>query len=160
MKTAVRTLVALSLVVLLATFARAEDKKEAKKPAKQPAPAISFPKQITLDEKQQTALDALNKEYGPQLKELSARENKILTPERRKAGNEAAKAAKADGKKGKEIAEARDAAWKLSDDEKAQLKEINTARGKLMKEVNKKKAAILTDAQKEQLKPKKKKEAK
>jgi hypothetical protein len=157
-KTAVRTVVALSLVVLLAAFARAEDKKAGKKkPKKEPAPAISFPKKIKLDEKQQAALTALNAEYGPQLKALNMRENKILTPERRKAGNQAAKAAKAEGKK---VGPAVEAAWKLSAEEKTQLKEIRTERGKLNKEINKKKMALLTAEQKEQLKAKQKKKEK
>jgi len=94
----------------------------------------------------------------------------ILTPDRVKAAKEATK-----GKKGKEAQQAYqealkltpeeqkqlkgvnkvyDEALNLSADEKKQLADVNKERGALIKEINTKKQAILTDEQKEAIKPK------
>lgn len=94
----------------------------------------------------------------------------ILTPDRVKAAKEAAK-----DKKGKEAAKAYQDALKLTEEEQKTLKGLNkvfddtlkmtkeereqiaaisSQRGKLLKEIAAKKMAILTDEQKESLKPK------
>jgi hypothetical protein len=141
----------------------AEDKKETKKEEKKPVPfanVFSFPKQIKLTEDQQKKLDQLRTEYTSQLEVNQKKYTAIMTPDRQKAGQEASKQAKADGKKGKELAEAVQAAYKFTDDEKKQLKDIGAERSKLIKEINTKKTALLTDEQKEQLKPKPKTEKK
>jgi hypothetical protein len=158
-KTLVRGLFVFCAAALLAATASAEDKKVEKKPAKPKAEPFahlfSFPKQIKLDEKQQTQLADLKKEYTPKLVEIHARLDKIMTPERKKTADTARKEAKAAGKKGKEIGEAVDAALKLSDSEKAELKASNKEHSKLVKEIREKKTALLTAEQKALLKPKK-----
>lgn len=162
MKTVVRSLFVFCAAALFVAAASAEDKKAAKKqkPKAEPfANVFTFPKKITLDEKQQTQLAALKKEYTPRLVEIHARFEKIMTPERRKAAAAARKEALAAGKKGKEVGEAVSAALKLSDSEKAEMKSINQARSKLVKEINQKKMALLTDEQKALLKPKKPKKS-
>lgn len=114
-----------------------------------------FPKQIQLNASQQAQLEALKKEYTPQLSGLHTRLTKILTPEREKAAAEAAKAAREAGKSKKEIGEAVQAAQKLTSEEKTQLKEISVARNNLLKEIQTKKLALLTEEQKALVQPKK-----
>lgn len=163
MKRLVRCLSALGLALLFAGVVLAEDKKPAvKKEDKKPAPlsavdqAFAFPKQIKLTDDQQKKLDELKKEYASKIEDVQKKLAAIMTPERVKAREEAEKQAKADGKKGKELQAAVQAALKLTDEEKTQMKEIQTARAALAKEIGPKKLAVLTDEQREQLKPKKK----
>jgi hypothetical protein len=158
-KTVMRTVIVLGVAALLAASGRADEQKAEKKakPKGEPFAAVfSFPKSIQLDDKQKEAVAGLKKEYTPQLEELRGKRVKIITPERQKAMAEAVKAAKAEGKKGKELNEARLAALKLTDEEKGQLKELDQAQLKLAKEIGQKKMALLTDEQKASLKPKKK----
>jgi hypothetical protein len=146
----------LGVAALLVASGRAEEKK-AKAKAVPYAGLFSFPKnKIELTDQQKEKLEALRKEYTPQLQEIDAKIKKILTPERQKAAEAAVKTAKEAGKKGKELAEARNAALNLSAEEKAQLKELSEPRGKLVKEIVGKKQALLTDEQKAALAPKKK----
>ena len=68
--------------------------------------------------------------------------------------------AAAEGKKKKELKEVYEQALKLTDAEKAQRKEILLALKKLQGEIRTKKIDMLTEEQKEALKPKSKKTAK
>ena len=153
MRLAVRALSVFCLAALLAAATQADDKKPDKK-APKADPVFAFPKQIKLDEKQQAKLEELKKEYAPKLKELDEKLAKVLTPERVKPAAEARKAAAAAGKDKKEQRRAYEEALKLSDEEKAQRKEIQAERKKLQAEIREKKIALLTDEQKEELKPK------
>jgi hypothetical protein len=154
----VRGLFVFAVAALFATSVLAEDKKTDTKPKPdRNANVFNYLKKIKLDDKQQEKLTAIKKECAPKLDALHARFDKVMTPERRKVAQEARKAAAADGKKGKELQAAVDAALKLSDDEKKELKEINQERSKLVKEIREKVSTILTDEQKEALKAKPKK---
>ena len=62
-----------------------------------------------------------------------------------------------EGKKGKDVEEAIATALKLTKEEKDNLKEINSQRGRVFGEVIKRKMEVLTDEQKAALKPKDKK---
>ena len=161
-------LLVLAVAVLLTASLSAEDKKEkkAKAGAKGPhAGAFSFPKKITLDDKQKEQLEALKKEYGPRLAEVDKKRSALLTPERVKAAKEARNKV-TDEAKGKELSKedkkelgkkanrAYNEALKLTTDEQKQLGAINKERAALMKEINAKKLALLTDDQKAALKPK------
>lgn len=117
--------------------------------------SFTFPKGIELSADQKEKVAALKKEYAPKIEESFKGVNKIMTPERRKARQEAEKQAKADGKKGKELQAAVAEAVKLTDDEK----QIVANHNKLLGEINKKKLELLTAEQKEKLKPKDKKPA-
>jgi hypothetical protein len=141
----------LALLLLLPAVRAAQEKKAPAKPSEK---AFTFPKQVQLTDEQKTKVEELKKEYGPKLDEIGARIDAIMTPERQKVAAEARQKAKDDGKKGKEVQEAVDAALKLPAEDEAKLKEAMKDRGKLMKEVNEKKMALLTDEQKEQVKPK------
>jgi len=156
MRLAVRILSVFCLAALLGTAQADEKKPDKKAPDKKDpnAAVFAFPKQIKLDEKQQAKVEELKKEYTPKLNELNDKLAKILTPERVKSASEARKAAAKDGKTKKEQAQAFEEALKLNDDEKAQRKDIQQARKKLQAEILTKKLALLTDEQKEAIKPK------
>jgi hypothetical protein len=151
----------LTLAILVAGPTPAEDKKDAaktaeKKDAPKADPAFNIDKRITLDEKQQAQLEELKKEYGPKLKEIGAKIDVVMTPDRKKVAAEARKKAADDGKKGKELNEAVTAALNLNTEDAAKLKEAQAERQKLVQEINKKKMEILTEEQKKtiQSKPK------
>ena len=147
----------LSVAALALGFAVAVSAEEKKAEDKKPTPfatVFTFPKTITVDADQQKKLDALKTEYTPKLEELKKKMDTILTADRVKAQKEAIEKAKADGKKGKELSEAGQAALKLSEAETKDLAELKTAQGKLMGEINKKKTELLTDEQKKALQPK------
>jgi Spy/CpxP family protein refolding chaperone len=134
MRLAVRALSVFCLGALLALPLMADDAKKDKKPDKKPQPVkyakvFSFDK-IKLDDAQKAKLEELRKEFTPKLDVLAA-------------------------KKGKELQEAISAALKLNEEEQAQMKAINQEQNKLNREINQKKLALLTEEQKEQLKPKK-----
>ena len=141
-----KTITILSVCFLAVAFvapAVAADKKKKKTPV-----AVKVPKSIELSAAQKTKLDALNKEFGPKLAECRAKAGSIVTKDQKKARVEALKKAKADGKKGKELRAAADAALALTADQKAQQAETKKAMMVLNKEIKTQFAAILTDEQK------------
>jgi hypothetical protein len=152
MKKTITILTACFLAGAFAAPAVAADKKKKKAPT-----AVRVPKTIELTADQKTKVDALNKEYGPKLAELRAKFAGIITKDQKKARAEAMKKAKADGKKGKELQAATNAALALTDDQKKQQAETKKATGALSKEIKVKFAALLTDEQKTKLKGGKKK---
>ncbi len=107
-------------------------------------------KPVTLTEEQKSKLEALKKEYEPKLKEAYAKEN-ALSPEQKKAGEEARKAAQAAGKKGQDLKDAVAAAQKETDDQKKQRKDGNKLRLAVEKELRGKIMDLLTPEQKAQL---------
>jgi hypothetical protein len=160
-KSLLSCLSACALILSCVVAASADEKKPADKKAddvKKPAPyaaVFSFPKTITLTDDQTKKLEALKTEYTPKLEEFKKQLDVLMTPERLKAQKEAMDKAKADGKKGKELNDAGLAALKLSEAETKQLNEVKAAQGKVMGEINKKKAELLTEEQKKALQPKK-----
>src|SRR5438105_1763805 len=131
----------LGLVALIAGQATAKEKKSTTKPSDA---AFTFPKQIQLTDEQKTKLEELKKEYAPKLDAIDAKIAVVMTPERQKTAAEARKKATDDGKKGKEVQEAVDAALNLPAEDAAKLKEARADRSKLMQEINPKKLALLT----------------
>jgi Spy/CpxP family protein refolding chaperone len=105
-------------------------------------------KGLNLTDDQKAKVKELRKEYGPKFK---AAADSVLTADQREAREDAVKAAKAEGKKGPEVGKAAMEAVKLTDDQKAKMKEVMKP---LHKEVHEKLMAILTSEQKEQLKEK------
>jgi len=153
MRSLLRCLSVSALALLFVPAVRAEEKKEDKKPAPF-ANVFTFPKTITLTDDQQKKLDDLKKEYTPKLEELKKATDVIMTPERVKAQKEAIDKAKADGKKGKELTEAGQAALKLTEDETKKLADTKAAQNKLNAEISKKKTDLLTEEQRKALQPK------
>jgi len=155
MRTA-RIAVTLALAILIAGPALGAAKK---KPEKKPPPCPAAQRVekmlagLTLTDEQKSELDKVKNEFGPKLVE-ALKKTDVLTPEQKKARDEAFKAAKAAGKTGKELKEAAEAAVKLSDEQKARLKEARAAVTDLQKELDKRVMSLLTADQKEQLKKK------
>ena len=152
MKKTITILTACFLAIAFVAPAVAADKKKKKAPT-----AVKVPKSIELTADQKTKLDALNKEFGPKLAECRKKAASIITAVQKKARAEATKKAKADGKKGKELRTAVNAAVAITADQKTQQTECKKAMGALNKEIRTQFAALLTDDQKAKLKGGKKK---
>ena len=133
---------------------------EKEKKQKKPAAAVRVPKGIELTDDQKAKVKALNTEFAPKLVACRKEAAGVITADQKKARAEAMKAAKAAGKKGKEIREAAEAAVKVTEDQKQKLAECKKAMGALQKEIRGQLAAILTDEQKAKLKGGKKKQDK
>jgi len=152
MKKTLTILTACVLAVSFVTPVMAADKKKKKAPT-----AVKVPMDIELTADQKTKLDALNKEFGPKLAECRKKAAGIITADQKKARAEAVKKAKADGKKGKEVQAAANAALAITADQKTQQAECKKAMQALNKEIKTQFAALLTDDQKAKLKGGKKK---
>ncbi len=154
MKFATRTMLTLTLACLMATSLMAEDKEKKKKGKKKggnrSVVAVRLPKTLNLNEEQQAKVAEVNKEYGPKLAELRKKMTSIIPPETQKARREAFAAARKAGKKGKELQEAVSAAIKLTDEQKKDVAEVQTAMRALQKEARDKVVSVLTDEQKKQ----------
>ena len=152
MKKIITILTACVLTVSFVAPAVAADKKKKKAPT-----AVKVPKGIELTAEQKTKVDALNKEFGPKLAECRKKAASIITADQKKARAAATKKAKADGKKGKELRTAANAAFAITADQKAQQAECKKAMGALQKQIRTQFAALLTDEQKAKIKAGKKK---
>ncbi len=158
---AVRTFCTIALLTCVASpvFAAVGTKKPAP-----PKNTIAYYKTIdkalqpvTLTDDQTTKLEALKKDYQQKFDDAYAKTD-VLTPEQKKAGNEARTAAKADGKKGKELTQAVADAEKETDEQKAKAKDARKELTALRKEFHGKVFDLLTTEQKRQIadaKPKK-----
>ena len=151
MKKNITILSACLLTVAFVAPAVAADKKK-----KTPV-AVKVPKSIELTADQKTKVEALNKEFGPKLAECRKKAASIITADQKKAKAEAMKKAKADGKKGKELRAAVNAAVAITADQKAQQAECKKATSALQKQIRTQFAALLTDEQKAKIKAGKKK---
>ncbi len=165
MRTA-RTAFALGLLMIVASpaFAAVGTKKP-----NPPKTTVAYYKTIdktlsavTLTDDEQTKLDALKKDYEQKFDDAYAKtdvsKTDILTPEQKKAGDDARKAAKDAGKKGKGFTQAVADAEKVTDEQKAKLKDARTSLNSLRTEFKGKVMDLLTDAQKKEIdaaKPKK-----
>jgi len=145
MKSVVRTLLTLALAVVIASPLLAGEGKRGRKAAKVAAPAAGILKSLEkaeLTPEQVAKIKELAKAWADKIK---AAEDKVaLTPEQKKARQEAQAKAKADGKTGKEARQAVDEAMKMTDEQKAAMKEVDELRAGLRKEAT----ALLTAEQK------------
>jgi len=103
---------------------------------------------VTLTDDQKSKLDALKKDYEQKFKDAYAKEDVMLTPEQKKAGDDARKAAAGTRR---EINQAVTDALKLTDQQKTQKKDAATALRALQQEFRDKALGLLTDAQKQQV---------
>ena len=142
----VGTVLALVGALLIANSAGAAAKKKAGGIAYYQA-IDRYLRPVTLTEDQKTKLAVLEKEYEPRFKDAYAKED-VLTPEQKKARDDAQKAAKAAGKKGQDLKAAVADAVKLTDDQKKQGEEARNQRTALEKEMHKKVVDLLTPEQK------------
>jgi Spy/CpxP family protein refolding chaperone len=129
----------LSIVFAACHLAAQETKEKKKADPGANAQVFQLPKDIQLNAEQQAKLDALKKEYGPKVAELQKQLNEILTPEQRKAREEAAAQIKEEKLDGKERQQKILAALKLTpeqqekwDTAQKRTTELNvTIRGKI-----------------------------
>ena len=144
MKSVVRTLLTLALAVVIASPLMAGEGKRGKKAPKQD-PAAALLKSLEKAELTADQVAKVKELVKACAEKIKAAEEKIaLTPEQKKARQEAQAKAKADGKTGKEAKAAVDAAMNLTDAQKAAQKELDEVRAGLRKEA----VALLTAEQK------------
>ena len=100
MRSLVRAMFALSLMLSVVSMAGAADEAKAKGKKKDAAvggqQVFQLPKEITLTEEQQTKLEALKKEHSPKLAELAKKLDEGITDEQKKARRDAIGKAKAE----------------------------------------------------------------
>lgn len=156
----VRMVLALAVsLVLVGTLQAADKKAECKdKHAGKQISVIDghMLKGLALTDDQKTKIEAIKTEYAPKVKEAQGKIEAIPTAEQKKARDEAAKAAKAAGKKRGEVWKEAQDAMKLTDAQKASLDTAKKAVRELRKEVRGKVVAVLTPEQQEQMKQMKK----
>lgn len=150
-----KCLLSLGLCLLMVSSTPAQDaaKKKKNQPAKEP-PAVQLPKDITLTDEQKTKVAEIEKEFGPKMKELREKLDKILTEDQKKARQEVLKEAREkgkDGKKGKELAEAVKNAMKLSEEQQKQYDETDKQIVALRQQILEKVKPILTEEQRAKL---------
>jgi hypothetical protein len=151
-------LLTVALVAVLSAPLAAADKKKEKgeKQGRAAGAALAFLAKLDLSAEQQEKIEKIRAEYGPKLAEANKKVG--LTKEQRTARAEAAKQAKADGKKGKEIAAAVAEAVKLTGEQQEALEGVQKLGGQLREAV----MNVLTEEQRAKVAPrkgKKKKEA-
>jgi Spy/CpxP family protein refolding chaperone len=109
-------------------------------------------KAVNLTDDQKTKWEAIKKEYAPKIKDIAEKREKLLTPEQKKAREEAMKAVRTAGKKRDEARKEVEAAVKLTDEQKAKMAEVRKTSESLGKDLREKVQALLTPEQKDLLK--------
>jgi hypothetical protein len=148
-----RTVLTLSLTACLLGSAfvgdAAAQKEKGKKKAGMAAgqQIFTLPKEITLTDEQKTKLEEIKKEHGPKLAELTKKIDDTLTDDQKKARKEAGDKARADGKKGKDLQAAVDAAVALTDDQKKSQETVKPELTKLQGAIREKIHGLLTTDQ-------------
>lgn len=112
---------------------------------------FKLPDAISLTAEQQAKVDELKGEYSGKLREAMKKVNEIYTPEQRTALREARKAAVAEGKKGKQLKEAVDAAVQIAPEQKQTMADAQKELRSLQREVRQKVIGLLTDEQKQHI---------
>jgi len=164
MMQSLRTCLIVALALLIASpLAAAPDKKG--KGGKKPAPSVfdrlarSMEKmnalrgameKMSLTDEQKGKLSAIRQDSGPKFKEVMEAMDGILTDQQKEARREAIEKATADGKKGRELVNAVEAAMKLTDEQKGKLDAPAKKLQDLLEEVVRKIMGVLTDEQQKQ----------
>ena len=146
---------AVSLVIAGSLWAADEKKAPENRPHDRGAPGLDMilrgVNRLDLTDDQKAKIEDLKKEYGPKFKALQEKREGILTADQKKAGQEAAKTARDAGKSRREVAAARNAAMKITDDQKTKQADVRKEAEALRKEATEKRDSILTQQQKDQL---------
>jgi hypothetical protein len=145
-------LIALGVASLPGFSARAQDKYG--RGGGPYAALFIWPPQFELTKYQLKQLAALSKEYTPKLRAIDDECDKVVSPERRRAAEDAVRAAKASGRKLRELNGVREAALNITPWEEKRLKTLNKLRMGLIIEIQRKRMAVLTEEQKALLGPK------
>jgi len=157
-----RTILTLAVALLIASpvFAGPKIKGEKTAEKKAPTPATQMvdqmTKNLTLTDDQMAKLDVIKKDFDPKLADAGKAVKELLTPEQRKAGQEAAKAAMAAGKTKQEIHQAFEDAIQATPEQKTKMADVQNQYAGVTKDIRERVLEVLTPEQKEQLKPKKK----
>lgn len=153
MRSLVRTLVVGGLVLMVGTLALAAEGKKARptRPEGRRFDPFAWINRLNLSEEQKGKVEALRKEYEPKLAEGQAKLDSILTPEQKKAQEEAIAKAKEAGKTGRELFEAGRNAVQLTEEQQKQMKEVRTHIAELQRQIREKIMGLLTDEQKAEL---------
>jgi len=149
-----RDFVCLSLIAMLACSVVADEKPnkgKGKKGAGAPPVTQRFVAKMELTDEQKTAVKEIDQKFAARAKEIAAKRAAILTDEQKKAQREAQKAAKDAGQKPGEAKKAVDEALNLTDDQKAQMKEVDKTQQALNTEVIAALKKVLTAEQQELL---------
>lgn len=147
LKTSLCFMLALAVTVSVS----ADEAKGKKKGKKAPSPSARFVEKLELTDAQKEQVAAVDKEFTPKLAELNKTRMEILTDEQKQAEKDAQKANKAADKKGPEARKAIDEALKLTDDQKAKMKEIQKKQGEVNAELVAALKKFLTPEQQEKL---------
>lgn len=115
---------------------------------------FQFPGDLTLNEEQKKGLKAVQDEFTAELTAAMEKQNTIMTDERRAAQQAVFKEAAESKKDRQALGEALDAALKLTDAEKAELKEAQGKLFDLRGKIQEKKLAVLTPEQKQEFEKK------
>jgi len=149
-------LVAVMVLFLAAPLLAAEPGRKAKpkkEPKARPCPVAQMVQGVELTDAQKEQVAELKKKIADKMKEVQGlRAAAKLTPDQQKAMKEAREKAKADGKKGKELADAVKAAVQVTDEQKAAMDKAREAMKAIGQEVKAGVMEILTDEQKAALK--------
>ena len=147
-----RILLALVVVAMVASSLSAQDKGKEKGKGPRgwgsPVDRVLNMKDLNLTDDQKAKLEDLKKEYASKIKDPGQVMQGLLTEDQKKARDDAMKAAKDAGKSGRELFEAGRNAVKLTDDQKAKMKEAFGPREELHQKIQ----AVLTADQKEKMK--------
>jgi Spy/CpxP family protein refolding chaperone len=108
-------------------------------------------KPLNLTDEQKAKIAELKKEYAPKFKEAHEKVDSILTPEQKKARQEAMQAARAAGKKWREAQKEVQATMNLTSDQKTKLAAARKEMMSVGKEFHENVLSVLTPEQKAQL---------
>jgi hypothetical protein len=160
MYASLRLFAILALVTACVIPALAQEGQKKKKKGPQQAQAISAMmkkvESLGLSEEQTAKIKKIGEEMAPKFNELNQKLNTVLTPEQKKARQEAVAKNKADGKKGKEANEAIDAALALTDEQKKVQADVQASMKELSGKLNAAVLEVLTAEQKAKFQPAKK----
>lgn len=134
MKSLLKSLIVVALVVAVAAPLAAQEAKKEKKKKPQQGKAVQAVaammkklEAVDLTAEQKEKIKEIAAEYGPKIKDAQAAVAAVVGPEHRKAMAEARKKAQEEGKKGKELQAAVNAAVKLDADKAAELEKAQAA---------------------------------
>ncbi len=152
--------VALMVQPMLAADTKKPAKGEKKPAAEKKAPkkaqsVVRLPKGLELTTEQKAVVAQLDEKFGPRIAELRARQAKVISADQLKSRNEAMKKAREDGKKGKELQAAADAAAPITEAQKAEMETIRTDMAAVQGEIKTALLAVLTEEQKAAFGPQK-----
>ncbi|MGZ0174529.1 MAG: alpha/beta hydrolase fold domain-containing protein [Planctomycetales bacterium] len=143
------TAIALLLSVALGNVVSAQDNNQQNEQRQRPAPFQQFfrLRGIEFSKDQKAKVEEIRKEFVPKLIENQGKWDGVITEEQQKARRDAFQKARDAGKRGRELQELVTAAIKFTNEQKKQRVTIQEERNKLLGQIRKKLAAMLTDEQ-------------